>query len=373
MKKILVVYLLVTLIVQSSFAQERKTNTVYLRNGSIVTGQVFKQRNSERMKLQTPNGSVIFFTEKAIERIVEGENNRPRQRRASAEQATVYLNNGSIITGYVTEPDTEGRMIVETPNRSIIYVTERGTKEIVYDDESPADRVADVAPSSRTRPRTEPAETEPEQPVSRKTQAQTQRRVIEQEEIIDEPIVPVSGYRGFVDAGYTIKMGDISMNRFEFSTSHGYQINPYFFAGAGIGVSMFSDVQLGYVNVADSTSKKKERFKMAIPLFVDLHFNFMEGTIVPFAGIKAGYSIGLSKVTPAADGEGNKEEVETENLSFYLAPSVGVKYKLANSLAINLTVGYSAQMFDYYYAREGITYKKMKNNGGVSVKVGVEF
>ena len=40
-------------------------------------------------------------------------------------------------------------------------------------------------------------------------------------------------YRGFVDAGYTIGFRDYDFNRFEINTSHGYQINPYFFVVGG--------------------------------------------------------------------------------------------------------------------------------------------
>jgi len=44
------------------------------------------------------------------------------------------------------------------------------------------------------------------------------------------------GYRGFADLGYTIGTGDFRLDRIEFSTSHGYQILPCFYAGLGVGV-----------------------------------------------------------------------------------------------------------------------------------------
>ena len=34
-------------------------------------------------------------------------------------------------------------------------------------------------------------------------------------------------YRGFIDAGYSIGVGDYEFGRFEVNTSHGYQFNPY--------------------------------------------------------------------------------------------------------------------------------------------------
>ena len=35
-----------------------------------------------------------------------------------------------------------------------------------------------------------------------------------------------NGYRGFVDTGYSVGIGDYDFGRFEVNTSHGYQINP---------------------------------------------------------------------------------------------------------------------------------------------------
>lgn len=39
------------------------------------------------------------------------------------------------------------------------------------------------------------------------------------------------GYRGFIDLGSSIGVGSYKESRLEFSTSHGYQIVPCFFAG----------------------------------------------------------------------------------------------------------------------------------------------
>ena len=42
-----------------------------------------------------------------------------------------------------------------------------------------------------------------------------------------------SGYKGHVDAGYSVGIGDYDFGRFEVNTTHGYQVNPYIFIGAG--------------------------------------------------------------------------------------------------------------------------------------------
>ena len=45
-----------------------------------------------------------------------------------------------------------------------------------------------------------------------------------------------SGYKGHVEAGYSVGIGDYDFGRFEVNTTHGYQVNPYIFLGAGTGL-----------------------------------------------------------------------------------------------------------------------------------------
>lgn len=54
-----------------------------------------------------------------------------------------------------------------------------------------------------------------------------------------------NGYRGFADLGYTIGVGDYDFGRFEISTTHGYQVNPYFFVGGGVGFHFMGECKYG--------------------------------------------------------------------------------------------------------------------------------
>ena len=49
-------------------------------------------------------------------------------------------------------------------------------------------------------------------------------------------------YRGNVEAGYSVGIGDYDFGRFEVNTTHGYQFNPYIFLGAGAGLHFMSGV-----------------------------------------------------------------------------------------------------------------------------------
>lgn len=140
-----------------------------------------------------------------------------------------------------------------------------------------------------------------------------------------------AGYKGFIDLGYTFGVGDWGEDRMSFSTSHGYQFNPYLFAGIGIGANYYFDSEL-----------------FAIPIFAHIRANFIDNKVSPYVDFKIGYS-------PNLDFEG-----------FYMSPSIGCKIG-----AFNVGVGYVMQKVkivdDYYETLETI------NCGGISVKLGFEF
>ena len=83
-------------------------------------------------------------------------------------------------------------------------------------------------------------------------------------------------YRGFVDGGYTIAVGDYDFGRFEINTSHGYQINPFFFVGGGIGLHFMSEYKKSGMEIA----LDQRESKVDIPVFANLRGNFSKSKIV---------------------------------------------------------------------------------------------
>lgn len=139
---------------------------------------------------------------------------------------------------------------------------------------------------------------------------------------------PSVGYKGFVDLGYTFGVGDFGEDRIAFSTTHGYQINPYVFAGIGAGIN--------YYTSPDAWS---------LPIFADVRGTFLNNSITPFIDLKIGYSI--------LDAEG-----------FYLAPSIGCRIN-----RFNVSIGYELQKadLDFYY------FESKETIGGISLKIGLDF
>lgn len=140
------------------------------------------------------------------------------------------------------------------------------------------------------------------------------------------------GYRGFVDFGYTLGVGDFGKNvdRVSLTTSHGYQIIPQLFAGVGVGVNYFYD---------------EEAF--GLPIFAHFRSDILNNDITPFVELKVGYSL--------LDVKG-----------FYLNPAIGCRFSVSDNIALNLSLGYTVQKADYVYFGK-------QNCGGLDFRFGIDF
>ena len=170
----------------------------------------------------------------------------------------------------------------------------------------------------------------------------------------------ISGYRGFIDLGYTKGTGKYSvLDRVEISTSHGYQFNPYIFLGIGSGIHYYESIYT-YNENGEETSLDA----LIVPIFADFRCNFTEGHVVPYFGLKAGYSIDVDD--------------KFNDMGFYANPSFGLKVMVNASMAVNFNLGYTVQATKNYienYTDNGdfTTTKESTNLGGLNFRVGFEF
>lgn len=148
-----------------------------------------------------------------------------------------------------------------------------------------------------------------------------------------------SGYKGFVDLGYGIGVGDYGVDRIEFTTVHGYQFIPYFYAGVGVGYSYYHEDEAH-----------------SIPIFADFRGSFpiSNTKVAPFVDFKIGYSV--------CDVEG-----------FYIAPSIGLRYALSEHAGLNFAIGYEAQKADFYWSYGGYYATSKESCGAFTIKIGIDF
>ena len=215
----------------------------------------------------------------------------------------VYLKNGSVIRGTVIE---------QVPNESIKIQTSDGSIfSYLMDEVLKITKENVAAPASSSK-----------KPLFQKTEKQW-----------NNDYAPKQGYAGFVDVGGGFGVGDYAGAYVEATTSHGYQIIPYLFVGAGAGFHYDFDWE-----------------SISIPIFADIRYTALDNNISPIVGIKIGYSV--------LDLEG-----------VYFNPSIGCRFGLSNGFAMNVTFNYQMQKADFYYS----SYSFKETLGNIGFKIGFEF
>lgn len=144
------------------------------------------------------------------------------------------------------------------------------------------------------------------------------------------------GYRGFVDLNthFGIAETDVS-SMYGITTTHGYQITPHIFVGAGIGFN--------YVNNTDNTgSPYSTPNDYMIPFYADFRATLLNNKITPYFDLKLG---------------GHAKYID--GIGYYANPSIGVSFLISPKYALNFAG--SILIFEYSkkddapYAAAGFT------------------
>ena len=165
-------------------------------------------------------------------------------------------------------------------------------------------------------------------------------------------------YRGLADAGYTIGIGDYDMGRFEINTSHGYQINPFIYLGAGLGLHFMPEYETPDMDIALDCRESK----VDIPVFANAKINMSKGKYVPFVDGKIGTYV-------------------TNNGGLYMNISAGLRIATNERQAVNISVGYTREdlefeSFDSFFGTSSMKYytsSRKLTTEGIAIKIGYEF
>ena len=157
---------------------------------------------------------------------------------AQNNQEIVYLKNGDKVKGIIIEEIPNTSIKVKTSNGSILVYSIHEIEKII----SPEDEIF--------------------------------QKKFRFKQYNNNPTYDKTGYKGFIDFGGVIGIGNRGDGAIAVSTTHGYQFNPYFFFGAGIGIEYHMNWETFF-----------------IPVFADIKTYFLNKNISPFLGLKAGYSV----------------------------------------------------------------------------------
>lgn len=130
---------------------------------------------------------------------------------------------------------------------------------------------------------------------------------------------PEKGYRGFADVDYALYrhnapgFGQQHANHLGVSTTHGYQIRPQLFVGAGLAIdhNIYND-------------------SWYVPVFASVRTDLQFGRFSPYADMRLGWTL-------SSDG------------GFMWEPTVGYRFNWGRSFAINAGIGFHLQCIHYSY------------------------
>lgn len=147
------------------------------------------------------------------------------------------------------------------------------------------------------------------------------------------------GYIGSIEYGRDINSSDSHIVTTSLFTVHGYQFNPYFYLGLGLGFQ-YMEYENGGLRLSFTES--------TVPLFADVKVHLLKSRIAPFIDGRAGYSVRGFK-------------------GVYLNPSAGVSFGISPRTGGYLAIGYSFQKLKGY---DEIDKTRLE---GMSFRVGLFF
>jgi len=312
---------------------------------------------------------------------------QPSRQSNNAEPDAIYLTNGRVIKGVIEELEPDDFVSIRTATGRVYEYSMDDVRRISNESASPNSRQS----AARTSPAPSRGNARYEDDGYGNNNRDASRY---NDDYYDD--YAVSGYKGIFDVGYDLSMGGTGEKGiFEINTSHGYQINEYLFAGAGLGLHIFNARDMAMKDTAnypqyvgalgsggriiptDSVTYMRgvDSSFMTLPIFLDIrgYLPLQNSKLSPFFMLRFGYTFNLS------DSFGG--------MGFYLNPALGLKFQVSPMIGLNFSLGYAYQSYGgvpkdggygYYYYKDragkdsNIKYEA-KGAGGISLKLGIEF
>lgn len=170
------------------------------------------------------------------------------------------------------------------------------------------------------------------------------------------------GYHGFIEAGYSVNPSapTISVNWSEINTIHGYQVNPNFFVGAGVGFHFLEDTKTAEI---DGYPHWKRESSTEIPLFANFKWTILKKKVSPFIDLRLGHYLTNSSGIYESAGIGCRFALKHNQAIYALASYSVTKFRFQESYM------YNVGKYDFKWAYKDFD----ESQNVVSVKLGYEF
>jgi len=172
-----------------------------------------------------------------------------------------------------------------------------------------------------------------------------------------------NGYEKSIETGYSIGIGDISNNTFNFAIVNGYRFNPNFYIGAGIGFGYtdnLNGINISHIYSTAYTTEYRQGL-ILIPIYAQAKINLTKSNVSPFLLANVGYTI-----------DGRKD------FGFMFTPTFGIDFKINDKQSIYSQIGFNIQNHKYSYTKDLGTSDweistKEESLTSLDVRVGLKF
>ncbi|MDO4511751.1 MAG: hypothetical protein Q4B68_08045 [Bacteroidales bacterium] len=182
-----------------------------------------------------------------------------------------------------------------------------------------------------------------------------------------------SKFRGFIDLGYSMGVGEPRNDYWLVETSFGYAFTPRTYLGAGVAIHNFKEVMKSFPLYWDQSGTNAGRHNDPawrypfIPFYLEGRYSFMnESKHTPFVSMKVGGTF-------------------INHKGFFASPTLGYHFATNEFFSFNVGVCYELQTADYKLWCSGDSPSAIKDDTGktylkksqafhnLCIKVGVEF
>ena len=144
------------------------------------------------------------------------------------------------------------------------------------------------------------------------------------------------GFRGIAELGYEVATNKDGENSPILNLSAGYQLNPYIFLGAGVGLRHYNDND-----------------KNSVPIFFNFRSDFVNAKINPFVDVKLGFSPSYSRGFGSA--------------------GMGCRFKIGKKCGLSVSAGFEVQDLENKENHSEDCGIYLDYMGGAFIKMGVDF
>lgn len=141
-----------------------------------------------------------------------------------------------------------------------------------------------------------------------------------------------SKFRGFIDLGYSLGLGEPRNNYWLVETSFGYQLTPQWYLGGGVALHNFSPKVSTYplrLDIKEPTHNDPDWQSPFIPLYAETRYSLRsENGHTPWASLKLGANV-------------------INHMGFFASPSLGIHLATSEFFSFNIGVGYALHTAHY--------------------------